>query len=220
MPEEEQRKSQPRQVAYIISVKDLLRGKYVTQEGWEPNFVKTAWGDKIGRVHLVGTIVDKRSSPDTLRIDDSTGTIDVRSFDPIPNLDTMQVGTIIRIIGRPRIFNDSIYINPEIVTIITDTKWIKLHQGILNHFNKNHPADEIEPPEEIKDTNIVTEEENEGDASILSMIDEMDNGNGADIPEIVEKIKKDFDDPGAVIDRLLLHGEIFEIKPGKVKVLK
>jgi RPA family protein len=216
--ETDTQQSTERQIAYMVTIKDLSEGKYITQEGWEPNFVHTQWDGKISRAHLVGTIIDKRESPQTLVIDDSTATVELRSFDGIPAFTGHKVGDLVRVIGRPRIFNDSIYIVPEIIATLPDPSWFALHKEFLSYFAKERKIRDLEPQADLEHTDI--QEENDDD-QLLSLIDQLDEGKGVSIAVAAEKIKESFgfDDPHAVIDRLLLHGEVFEIRKGEIKVL-
>jgi len=47
-----------RETAKISSIKELLQGSYVIQEGWKPNYIKTSFR-QIVRVNLMGIVVDK-----------------------------------------------------------------------------------------------------------------------------------------------------------------
>ena len=201
---------QKRQIAQIVRIADLLEGTFTTQEGWNPSYVLTKWGGQIARVHLAGTVVDRQGQ--TLRLDDGSASIELRSFDEVPHMDTLKVGDHVRVIGRPRIFNDTLYVNPEIIVPI-DAKWILLHQALVQHFRGHHkePQEQTEPSKK--------EDEENPDAQILQMIDDMDKGDGVSVADISERLTDEHPDPQKIIDRLLLHGEIFEIKPGRVKVL-
>ena len=53
---------------------------------------------------------------------------------------------------------------------------------------------------------------------IFDFIKQKDNGNGADFNEIVENYKES--NAEKLIQFLLKEGEVFEISPGKLKVLE
>ncbi|MFT4326972.1 MAG: hypothetical protein ACMXYK_05710, partial [Candidatus Woesearchaeota archaeon] len=55
----ETQKIQKRQVAFAVSIEDLLTGSYVKLEGWNPNYVKMPWGLKVSRATIVGTVLQK-----------------------------------------------------------------------------------------------------------------------------------------------------------------
>ena len=50
--------------------------------------------------------------------------------------------------------------------------------------------------------------------NVIKIIKECDDGEGADYEEVLEKVKNE-----KLINSLMEEGEIFEIKPGKLKVL-
>jgi RPA family protein len=145
-------------------------------------------------------------------VDDGSGTMEVRSFDQ--SLPTLEVGNLVRVVGRPRVYNDQLYISMEIMVKLDDTKWLAWHQKLLEHFAKERP--EVPGQEEVH-VDEITEEEHDYEP-ILSMIDEMDTGEGVDMEAVKEKL--DVPDPQGLLEKLLLHGEIFEIRPGRIKVLR
>ena len=53
---------------------------------------------------------------------------------------------------------------------------------------------------------------------IVTLIKELDNGAGADMQELVNKC--DTEEAEKIIKTMLEQGEIFEIKPGKLKILE
>ena len=67
--------------------------------------------------------------------------------------------------------------------------------------------------EEIKDNNV---EDNIFDM-IYSLIPTLDKGDGVTIEELKKHIKRE--DCEKIIYRLIEEGEVFEIKPGKIKIL-
>ena len=52
---------------------------------------------------------------------------------------------------------------------------------------------------------------------IVKLVKQLDKGDGVSIEELSSKNIKDID---KIIDMLLKEGDIFEIKPGKLKVLE
>ena len=53
---------QKRQVAYKVRIKEMIQGSYIRDSGWEPNHVLFGNGQKVSRVNIMGTIVDKSPS--------------------------------------------------------------------------------------------------------------------------------------------------------------
>ena len=230
MPELQQ-KTQKRQAAIKVRVRDIINGKYVKEEGWLPNYIAMQNGGKASRVNIIGTIVFKSNEENfnykNFVIDDGSGKISVRSFEKEDNISKFDVGDAVLIIGRPREFNNEKYIIPEIAKSIQNPMWIEVRKLELE-LNKNFGAEmndkNINENEAARNT-IVPEEAEEVNANVKSdsdviydLIKKLDAGNGVQIEEVIEKSNSA--DAEKLINILLENGNIFEVKPGKVKVLE
>ena len=230
MPELQQ-KTQKRQAAIKVRVRDIINGKYVKEEGWLPNYIAMQNGGKASRVNIIGTIVFKSNEENfnykNFVIDDGSGKISVRSFEKEDNISKFDVGDAVLIIGRPREFNNEKYIIPEIAKSIQNPMWIEVRKLELE-LNKNFGAEmndnDIKENEVVRNT-IVPEEAEEVNANVKSdsdviydLIKKLDAGNGVQIEEVIEKSNSA--DAEKLINILLENGNIFEVKPGKVKVLE
>ncbi len=194
-----------RVVAKKIFIRDLLNGTYIKRPGWEPSGVLTKHGE-ITRINIIGLVVS--IDENSFLLDDGTSSIAVRSFEPlkyIPNL-----GEIIRVIGRVRENNNTFFIVPEIVKK-EDKKWHDLH----NLEIKLQEKEAVKLPVEVDSSD---EEVKTGPyQKILNALAVMDKGEGVEIMDIVNKIN--VPDSENIIQGLIEEGEIFEISPGRVKVL-
>ena len=227
-----------RTTAIKCSVKELLDGSFIKQEGWQSSYIQTSQG-KIYRINLVATVVGKDTET-AIRVDDGTGTINLRSFSgPLE----CNIGDIVSIICWPRLFEDQLYLVPEILKPTTKD-WFQLRkkelQLLYGQIEENqHPNIEKEnqktPPKEITTKEIKKEEvkedpaqkedalleeeviENYGD-KLITLIKELDDGKGADIESVIEKAQ--MKNVEKLLENMLLEGEIFELRPGKVKVLE
>jgi RPA family protein len=212
----EENKQQKRQIAYKVSVNDILDGQYIKEEGWSPNHIKLTDGRDIARVNLIGVVVDKpigeNVSQQNILVDDGSANISLRLFEDNKLFENINLGDPILIIGRPREFGTERYIVPEIIRKIENSNWIKLRK--LELGNKEEKVEEKKI--EVYDTN--EEEVIEEDGDIISLIKKLDKGDGADFNEIVEKCGKENGEK--IINNMIKIGELFEIKPGKIKVLE
>lgn len=221
--------SQKRQVAFKVSIGVLISGRYVKQEGMLPNYVILGDDSRVSRVNLVGVVVSV--SDDTgfksVVIDDGTGKVSARAFEQNASLDSLKVGDCILVIGRPREFGGSIYVLPEIVRVITDMRWLEVRKLELEKSKssivprKEVPAgDAKEVVEESVNDAVV--EEFVGVASINSIvcdvIKRLDRGEGADFDEVVKQSNSS--EAESTVLSLLKNGDIFEVSPGKLKVLE
>jgi|SRR3989338_1394716 len=203
--------TQKRQVAYKVRIKDILNGKYIKEEGWRPNYIIID-DKKVSRVNLIGIIVDKQLEFDReiLVVDDGSGKITIRNFDD-RNLDDLGIGDIILVIGRPKEYNNEKYIAPEILKKIKNKKWIdfrKKELGTEKIVGKKERIEEVKEEERIESPS----------EKILNLIKKLDLGEGVDFDEVINKAN--IREPEKIINNLLSEGEIFQNKPGKLKVLE
>lgn len=128
---------------------------------------------------------------DELVVDDGTGSILARSFD---KSFSVQIGAPVLIIGRPRIYNGSWYVVAEVVKVI-DSKW-------MEWARKKNPPKLVEKP---------------AAQSPLDVVRSLDAGDGADYNDVVSRLGAGGEE--AVV-HMLAMGELFEIRPGRLKVLE
>jgi len=223
-------KSQKRQVSYKVKINDILKGEYIKEEGeWVPNYIKIG-NDKVSRVNIMAVIVSKENLENTnyqiLLIDDGSGKISIRSFEEGTNFDNLNIGDFVTVIGRPREYFNEKYIVSEILKKVEDSSWIEVRKLELN---KNNEIKEQEQPpsskpeiksEPTNNEEVIEEVQEEDDINkkIFDLIKEIDVGEGADTQEVITKSK--VEKAEGIITKLLEQGEVFEIKPGKLKILE
>ena len=222
---------QKRQVAFKVSIGALISGRYVKQEGMLPNYVILGDDSRVSRVNIVGVVVS--ASDDTgfksVVIDDGTGKLSARAFEQNASLDNLKIGDCVLVIGRPREFGGSIYVLPETSRVITDTRWLEVRKLELerNSFpiapQKGSEMPAGESRKGVEDNpNDAVEEEFVGAASINSIvcdvIKRLDRGEGADFDEVVKQASSP--EAESTVLSLLKNGDIFEVSPGKLKVLE
>jgi RPA family protein len=211
---------QKRQTAFKARIADLISGEYVVKDGWEPNYILTK-GLAISRSNIIGVVVSKSDSEDlnyqSIMLDDGSGRITIRNFEPNNKITDVSIGDIINVIGRPREYGREIYIVPEIVKKIADKKWLEVRKLELQKQDSGHkPADDTkkeEKPVEEKVTEVDDVTQN-----LLEAVRQADVGEGADIEEVIQK--SGIENAEKLINRLLMEGDLFEIKPGRIKVLE
>ena len=250
---------QKRQTATVVHLKDINDGSYIKQEGWEPNYVKTTFGQNVFRVNIVGVIVEPPLQIEGLTqfsctIDDGTAKMELRAFEEIKIDGNLDIGTPVIVIGKPREYNNVYYILPEIIRPI-EKGWVDYRKKELElldaqrddlrkHTIRATPAKSAEPgePTESQQTTstVIKEETAEFKAAgenfddvddalelddptednaapmLLELIEKLDEGDGVLVTDLEAKVG----DAEEKVTRLLLHGEVYEIKPGRIKVLK
>ncbi len=160
---------------------------------------ESLWGENPPRVHLVGTVVQLAHNKTWQQImfDDGTGVVELRYFHDTP---VCQIGDLVRIIGRPAIYGGTRYLSADIIKKINDPTWLKIWQ-----LEVEAPAAPTPPPADPRDV-------------IVQVIRQLDEGSGADILSVIEK--SGLPEAETLIEKLKTSGEIFETRPGKVKVLE
>lgn len=218
----EQKQQFKREVAVKLRVSDLINGQYIKEEGLRPNYVLLKDGRKVSRVNILGTVVSVNidGGYKSIYIDDGTAKLSVRSFEQNAMLDARQVGDVVFAIGKPREYGREIYVLQEIVKPVADMRWAELRALEL----RKQPVAEqaIEP--EIKtagENESVTEEFVDDDGSAKKILDQirgLDAGSGADYEAVVSK--SGIGNAEKALLNLLKNGEVFEVSPGKLKVLE
>lgn len=199
---------QQRQIAYKCTVADILNSQFIKEEGWNPSYLSVA--DKnIARLNIIGAIIEKEDNEQNTRmaLDDGTGNINIVSFEKIYGIDNINIGDVVLIIGKPREYNNEKYIMPETMKKV-DKLWLEVRK---KEISPKVTKKESEPKvEDVEDDTSPAE-------VILITINQLDKGDGVSYDELCEKIKLPNTDE--TINSLLERGEIFEVSPGKYKVL-
>ena len=212
-----------RSPARICNIKEIIEGKYIKKEGWEPSFIITEY-NKLFRVNIIGVVVSKDNNG--FIIDDGTGKIQIRSF--VNNINS-KIGELVKIIGKPRQFNNEIFINSEIIKPIKNIKWVDYRKKELSlrHKQKIIETEDYIDDKKTKQPEISKKSEEtiiketaqtlSKTETIIGLIDKFDSGDGANIEDIIKE--SGFSDAEIIIKNLTEEGEIFQIKPGKLKVM-
>ena len=218
-----------------MAIANIVNGNF-TEDG----FVQ--FGNlQVNRVRIMGTVVSKFIADDRkygfFIVDDGTETIRVRSFeDNLKLIEKAKVGDIVDVIGRIRKYEDEIYVIPESVQIIKDPNWIILRKLELMKQKKEMPKAETTEGnvvgeevivEEVVEEEIVETKLPEGQTTlfesprqkVIKLIKELDKGEGAEVSKIIEKMGDEKVVENVLTD-LMNEGELFEPRPGKVKLLE
>ena len=206
-----------RQTAIKVTVADLLEGRYVQKEGWDPNYVQTKYG-QVSRVNIMGVITQQEGL--VLTLDDSTGTINLRTFEE-PKM--VAIGTPVQVIGKPREYNKELFIVYEIIKPI-HKDWLVYRKEELKEqpVIKEDATMRSIPSKEDEGEEIIVRTTKENIFSKLLRIiraqDKQNNNEGANIETVISECADE--NAEQVLNNLLEEGEIFEIRPGLIKVLE
>lgn len=195
---------QRRHVACKLRIADILNSAFAKDEA-SAGYIRFN-NSSAFRVNIIATLIYKSENPgfnDGL-IDDGTGKIQLRIFESTNMLSRIDVGDVALIIGRVREFNNERYIVPEIIKKLVDTGWFDVRK--LESLSQINSSDSAQPETSANDYE-----------KVYLAIKNFDSGDGAAIEDLVKSFGKKADE---MISRLLENGDVFEIKPGKLKVLE
>jgi len=208
---------QKRQTAYKIRIRDILDNEYIRTDDWSPNYFLVN-GKKVSRVNIIGTVVSDIMDDLNFRyimIDDGSGKIPLRDFDNSVIKD-ISLGDVVLVIGKPREYGKEKYIVPEIIKKIEDKRWLDVRKKELEQEYKvkvEHKEMEDEEREKSIEEEFIKEEKTPYQ-EVCDIIKEKDKGEGVSLDEInIENAER-------IINDLLLQGEVFEVKPGRYKLLE
>ena len=185
---------------------------------------------KCARINVMATVLQKETQGNMTHflIDDGTGTILARFFEVHPHLGEFKIGDAVIVMGKVRAYNQEKYISPEIMKKISPA-WLKV-RALENRMNgkstsalqnaQNNGDEERVKKRVSSEEGISEREENSEELpqqKIIAIIKELDQGSGAPMQEIIEK--SPLRDIEFLLERMMERGEIFQILPGKVKVL-
>src|SRR3989338_4301314 len=110
-----------------ISVLDLEEGEYIEEKEHNPNYLLIKEHQKIFRINVIATLVHKemKGSISSMLVDDGTGKIVMRIFEENKAALNLEVGDVIEIIGKVRVYNQEKYIFPEIIRKVNPL-WLKV----------------------------------------------------------------------------------------------
>ncbi len=193
-------------IACKVRVADLINGRWI-ERMQEPSAISLADGREVSRANVIGIVVDKsESEPPGLVIDDGSERIPIRAFEHVPGIDEVELGMPVLIVGRPRQFGGERFLVPECVRQLESAQWIDLRKRELG---------EGSVPMQDDAHQLVIEDEPQK-KPLIDAIRALDSGPGADIDEALANAQCDQSE----MERLLATGEIFQVSPGRIKILE
>lgn len=235
-----------RSIAHKVKIEDLVNGKYVRSSETEPSYLLTPWDQRVLRVHMIATVIDKFISEDQnygiLRIDDGSETIRLKAWrQDVQTLAGFKVGDLIDTIGRVREYEGEVYLVPEVIKRVEDPNWelvreleiLRARRQALAQGKRPKP----EPKPEVRRLEVevpssgatpVVEEVEEPlpevpedlKKKVLAAFDKLDRGEGVaplDLAAELDLSQAGVDDALRV---LIADGEIFEPRVGKFRHLR
>jgi RPA family protein len=210
-----------RQIAHKVWIQDLYGGKYIKQEGWNPNYVLLG-ETEISRVSILATVVGKFISEDanygTVTLDDGSETIRVKAFGPdVVKIKKARISDIVRFVGKVKQYENELYLSPEIIRKVTDPNWV-IVQRIELGAPKKQEKKEIQVAKEVAE-DVIKENDDTLTKKMMDFIRDNDKGDGTDVEKIIEHSELGPEEAKNILIGLLKSGELFEPRKGKLRVL-
>ncbi len=205
-----------RQTAVKARIGSILSSQFVNSQDQPSHII--LYGVPVGRVNIIGTVIQKDATPTSVVLDDGERSIQLRPFDILPSLEQCTVGDLLLVIGRLRRFGNETYIVPEIAKKITDSMWVLVRQQELpttSHtalsISSTSPIQSTENYEPIA-TDVIPDE-----PKLVQLVQKFDKGDGADYEVVIAE--SGLMNASEQIQKLIMEGVVFMPKPGRLKVL-
>ena len=226
-----------RSTAYRIRLKNIVNSPYEKREGFNPSVIKFN-NLEISRVNVIASIVGKYLTDDqnycAITLDDGSETIRVKNFGAeVGVIKELNVGDIVRIIGKVKEYNEEKYIAGEISKVL-NPNWLIVNEIELSNQKQTETdsstTDSINKAVETKTNSSeneeiisISSESSDSESSIkqkiLQYLKNNDNGTGVIMDQIMTSLDVSSEEVKDSLYELLKVGEIYEPKKGILKIL-
>ena len=226
-----------RSTAYRIRLKNIVNSPYEKREGFNPSVIKFN-NLEISRVNVIASIVGKYLTDDqnycAITLDDGSETIRVKNFGAeVGVIKELNVGDIVRIIGKVKEYNEEKYIAGEISKVL-NPNWLIVNEIELSNQKQTETdtstTDSINKVIETKTNSSdneeiisISSESSDSESSIkqkiLQYLKNNDNGTGVIMDQIMTSLDVSSEEVKDSLYELLKVGEIYEPKKGILKIL-
>lgn len=230
-----------------VRIIDILEGRffYGSKEEMKPSYLITPLGQKFSRVSLIGTVVDKFVSDNysSITLDDGTGVVRVKTFrESTSLLESIEPGDLVITIGKVKEYNGERYVNGEVVRKVNDpnyetlmkleilseiiqkkeiaTRIVELASEMSKEELENYVKENYGMDAETLNVILESKEAIDYKPKILKLIENLDEGNGAEIGKIFELSKLPENVIENTLDELMNKGYIYEPVAGHLKIVK
>jgi len=201
--------STSRHIARKASINSVRYAAYVRSERDSAINFLMLHDEEVARVNIIAVVVqiDVSGMNGSVALDDGTGSIVGRVFGEKPTLKGINVGDVVMVVGRPREYLSEKYI------LIETVKKIAPLWATVRKYELGSSLLPVAAQNQQEDTPI---QANPG-SGIIALIKQLDKGEGVAVEDLMMQGVQDVDKQ---IDFMLREGDIFEIRPGRVKVLE
>ncbi|MBU0953310.1 MAG: hypothetical protein KKA90_02735 [Nanoarchaeota archaeon] len=192
-----------------VRLADIVSGQWVQRQGMEPSVVVTPSGMELGRVRVLGTVVETFTKEDqsfgSLTLDDGTETLRAKVFKDLSPISEFAVGDVIDLVARVREFNGELYLNAEVGAKVTDPN-IEILRAAELETRPPEVTLQPRPKEQVKDA--VRE-------AVLQLLEK--NKDGLRFEDVFSSIHEPEAAVEQVVNDLLAEGVCYEPTPGRIR---
>ncbi|MEK6812683.1 MAG: OB-fold nucleic acid binding domain-containing protein [Nanoarchaeota archaeon] len=220
-----------RQVAYKVWIQNIVTSPFIEQAGeWDPNYI--AFQEKqVSRVNIIATIVEVYQDTEkgfaNITVDDGSATIRVKAFkDDLYLIKDCKPGDLVNVIGRIRKYQDEVYLSPEIVAKLSNPNWELLRKAELlrdiGKYSHEVPAFDgkrdlyIEVAEQKQTVQETLDPSAAVRQKILTYIEKQEESS---IQGVIGILEIPQEEAQALVKELLKDGEIYQSRPGYVRLV-
>lgn len=223
---------QGRQTAYKLWIAEIVDADYIRGEGeWQPNYLDIK-GIKVARVNVIGTITEVFTNMTedyaTITLEDGTAKVAVRAFkEDVKLVANLKIGDSLIVIGRPKQYQNEIYLVPEIVKKLENPAWMKVRKLELTQTRGNVQQKQSITPlettsrevrEELIAANSLLQGNEEIRQKILNLL-EKQGELGMDIDMLMQSAALEEETAEKIIEELIKEGEVYMSRPGVLKII-
>ncbi len=219
-----------RQVAYKLWIQNIVNSQFVEQPGeWDPNYI--AFHDKqVSRVNIIATVVDVYKDEEkgyaNITLDDGSATIRAKAFkDDLYLLKDIKQGDLVNVIARVRKYQDEIYLAPEIVAKLSNPNWELLRKAELlkdlGKYSREIPAFQGQRDlyQEVSKPVKIEEKEDSSSATRHKILAHIEKHEEPSMQDLIAASGLPQEEAQAIIKELLKEGEIYQPRPGYVRLV-
>lgn len=203
------------QSACKVAIIDILEARQMPQPD-AADVLLTSYGEII-RANVIAAVVNIQEG-DALLLDDGTGRILIRNVSQQPDV---RIGDIVLCVGRPQRFQQEWYLVPDVLKKV-DRAWMLVRKKELalrrpveiSAVGQQGTPVETETIKEPQEAVL----ENPLESRVVKMVKQQDKGDGADEGEIVGAMNHPMTEQ--LLQKMILRGDLFYVKPGRLKVLE
>lgn len=200
--------------AFKMQIRDVIE-RPISRMDDGPYFIEYD-GSEITTVRVMGVVVSEYEAEryNILTIDDSTETISVRMFEEDKSMaEDIRTGDTVDVVATLRSYEDETYLQPCVITKITDPNWELVRRLELTIQGKKGGSksmmEEVVREEEVLEDDLKT--------LLKDVIIRLDEGDGAQYNSIVKESGLGEEVVEKILNELLGESEIYEPKIGKFK---